>query len=90
MFGQSATTKAMMPLGLTLGLPVANLVAVFPATNSVFVLPGYPTLLAAINLDRTGSTKIGKYVINHSFMRPGLVAIAVAIASGFLLSKLYG
>ena len=89
MFSQAATTKAMMPLGLTLGLPVATLVAIFPATNSVFVLPGYPTLLAAINVDRTGSTKIGKYVINHSFMRPGLVAIIVSILVGFLLSKIY-
>ncbi|HYK47616.1 MAG TPA: anaerobic C4-dicarboxylate transporter family protein [Parafilimonas sp.] len=89
MFSQAATTKAMMPLGLTLGLPVATLVSIFPATNSVFVLPGYPTLLAAINVDRTGTTKIGKYVINHSFMRPGLVAIIVSIVVGFLLSKIY-
>jgi anaerobic C4-dicarboxylate transporter DcuA len=62
----------------------------FPATNSYFFLPGYPTLLAAINLDRTGSTKIGKYVIDHSFLRPGLVAIIVAVGVGFLLSSLYG
>src|SRR6476659_1740707 len=90
MFSQAATTKALMPLGLTLGLPVATLVAIFPATNSVFVLPGYPTLLAAINVDRTGSTKIGKYVIDHSFIRPGLVATVVTIIVSFLLSKLYG
>lgn len=89
MFSQAATTKAMMPLGLTLGLPVATLVAIFPATNSVFVLPGYPTLLAAINVDRTGTTKIGKYVIDHSFMRPGLIAIIVSVIVGFLLSKMY-
>src|SRR4051812_11747981 len=90
MFSQAATTKALMPLGLTLGLPITTLVAIFPATNSVFVLPGYPTLLAAINVDRTGTTKIGKYVIDHSFMRPGLVAIIVAVITGFLLSSLYG
>lgn len=89
MFSQSATTKAMMPLGLTLGLTNPALIAIFPAVNSDFFLPGYPTLVAAINLDRTGSTKIGKYVLNHSFMRPGLVAISVAIAVGFLLSSLY-
>jgi len=47
-------------------------------------------LLAAINVDRTGTTKIGKYVIDHSFMRPGLVAIIVAVVTGFLLSSLYG
>lgn len=90
MFSQSATTKAMMPLGLTLGLTNPALVAIFPAVNSDFFLPGYPTLLAAINLDRTGSTKIGKYVVNHSFMRPGVISIVVAIIVGFLLSSLYG
>jgi anaerobic C4-dicarboxylate transporter DcuA len=57
----------------------------FPAVNSDFVLPGYPTLLAAINFDRTGTTRIGKYVLNHSFIRGGLVTIAVAIAFGYLL-----
>lgn len=89
MFSQSATTKAMMPLGLSLGLGAPTLIAVFPAVNSDFVLPGYPTLLAAINLDKTGSTKIGKYVINHSFMRPGIVAIVTAIVTGFLLAKVF-
>jgi anaerobic C4-dicarboxylate transporter DcuA len=89
MFSQSATTKAMMPLGLSLGLGHPTLLAVFPAVNSDFVLPGYPTLVAAINFDRTGSTKIGKYVINHSFMIPGTVAIAVAIAVGFLLAGIF-
>jgi len=90
MFSQAATTKAMMPLGLTLGLSASTLIAIFPAANSYFFLPGYPTLLAAINIDRTGTTKIGKYVINHSFLRPGLVAVIVAIASGFLFTLLYG
>jgi len=89
MFSQSATTKAMMPLGLTLGLSPATLTAIFPAVNADFFLPGYPTLLAAINLDRTGSTKIGKFVVDHSFMRPGLVTTIVTIAVGFLLSSLY-
>lgn len=86
MFSQAATTKTMMPLGMALGLSNPALIAIFPAVNSDFVLPGYPTLLAAINFDRTGSTKIGKYLINHSFMIPGLVAVIVAIAVGFLLS----
>ena len=85
MFSQAATTKTMMPLGMALGVSNPALIAIFPAVNSDFVLPGYPTLLAAINFDRTGSTKIGKYVINHSFMVPGLVAIVVAIAVGFFL-----
>lgn len=87
MFSQAATTKTMMPLGIALGLPPSALIAIFPAVNSDFVLPGYPTLLAAINFDRTGSTKIGKFVINHSFFVPGVVAIGVAIAVGFLLGS---
>jgi anaerobic C4-dicarboxylate transporter DcuA len=79
-----------MPLGITLGIPHAALIAMFPATSSYFMLPGYPTLLAAINMDRTGSTKIGKYVVDHSFMRPGLVTIFVTVVTGFILSKLIG
>jgi len=69
---------------------VANpaLIAIFPAVNSDFVLPGYPTLLAAINFDRTGSTKIGKFVINHSFLVPGVVSIVVAIGVGFLIGSI--
>lgn len=87
MFSQAATTKTMMPLGIALGLPPSALIAIFPTVNSDFVLPGYPTLLAAINFDRTGSTKIGKFVINHSFFVPGVVAIGVAVAVGFLLGS---
>lgn len=88
MFSQAATTKTMMPLGVSLGLSNPALIAIFPAVNADFVLPGYPTLLAAINFDRTGSTKIGKFVVNHSFMIPGLVAIGVAVAAGFLLGAI--
>ena len=87
-FSQAAATKAMMPLGLTLGIAHPALIAMFPAVNSDFVLPGYPTLLAAINFDRTGSTKIGRYIVNHSFMLPGLVAVTTAVVVGFLLSRL--
>ena len=87
MFSQAATTKTMMPLGIALGLPPSALIAIFPTVNSDFVLPGYPTLLAAINFDRTGSTKIGKFVINHSFMIPGIVTIGSAVAIGFLIGS---
>jgi anaerobic C4-dicarboxylate transporter DcuA len=90
MFSQSATAKAMMPLGLALGITPATLIAIFPAVNSFFVLPGYPTLLSAINIDRTGTTRIGKFVVNHSFIRPGLVATVVAIVAGLLFTALYG
>lgn len=88
LFSQAATTRALMPLGVTLGISTPHLIAMYPAVNGDFFLPGYPTLLAAIQFDKTGSTKIGKYLLNHSFMRPGLVAVGVTVAAGFLLASL--
>lgn len=86
-FSQAATTRTIMPMGIALGIVPPHLIAMFPAVNSDFLLPGYPTLVAAMDFDRTGTTRIGKYVFNHSFMIPGLVSIAVAIATGFMLSN---
>lgn len=85
-FSQAATTRALMPLGMSLGIAPPHLIAMFPAANGDFFLPGYPTLLAAIQFDNTGSTHIGKYLLNHSFMRPGIVAVSVSVAVGFLLA----
>jgi len=87
LFSQAATTKALMPLGLTLGLTPAYLIGIFPATNGHFFIPGYPTLLTAIQFDRTGTTRIGKYVLNHSFMLPGLVTTAAAVIAGLILKS---
>lgn len=80
---QTATMRALMPLGLALGIPATTLLAVTPAVNGVFFIPNYPTLLAAINLDRTGTTRVGKYMLNHSFMLPGLVATTSASLIAF-------
>lgn len=88
MFSQAATTRAIMPLGVTLGMSHPALIAAFPAVNADFVLPGYPTLLAGIQFDRTGSTRIGRFVVNHSYMRAGLVMLTVAIIAAFFLGKL--
>jgi anaerobic C4-dicarboxylate transporter DcuA len=85
LFSQAATTKALMPLGLTLGLSPAFLLGIFPAVNGHFFIPGYPTLLTAIQFDRTGTTRIGKYVLNHSFMLPGLVTTMASVVAGLLL-----
>lgn len=87
LFSQAATTKALMPLGLSLGMAPAYLVGIFPAVNGHFFIPGYPTLLTAIQFDRTGTTRIGKYVLNHSFMLPGLVTTAAATIAGLLLQS---
>lgn len=88
LFSQAATTKALVPLGLTLGLTPAYLVGIFPAANGIFFIPGYPSLLTAIQFDRTGTTRIGKYVLNHSFMLPGLVSTIVAVIAGFILQSI--
>lgn len=88
LFSQAATTKALMPLGLALGLPPAYLVGIFPAVNGHFFVPGYPTLLTAIQFDRTGTTRIGKYVLNHSFMLPGIVTTVASVIAGLILQKI--
>jgi anaerobic C4-dicarboxylate transporter DcuA len=87
LFSQAATTKALVPLGLTLGLSPAYLVGIFPAVNGHFFIPGYPTLLTAIQFDRTGTTRIGKYVLNHSFMLPGIVTTIASVLAGFILKS---
>lgn len=87
LYSQAATVRAIMPLGIALGLNPYLLVALFPAVNGYFFIPNYPTVVAAMNFDRTGTTRIGKYILNHSFMMPGLVATAVALVIGVLLSQ---
>jgi anaerobic C4-dicarboxylate transporter DcuA len=87
LYSQAATVRALMPLGIALGLPPAALIAMFPAVNGYFFIPNYPTIIAAINFDQTGTTRIGKYVLNHSFMLPGLIATTLAIAIGFVLAS---
>jgi anaerobic C4-dicarboxylate transporter DcuA len=87
LFSQAATTKALMPLGLALGMSPAYLIGIFPAVNGHFFIPGYPTLLTAIQFDRTGTTRIGKYVLNHSFMLPGIVTTVAAVVAGLILQK---
>ena len=85
---QAATVVTLMPVGVALGLGAPSLIAMFPAVNGYFFLPTYATLLAAISFDQTGTTKIGKYVLNHSFMLPGMVATVSSVLIGFVLSKL--
>jgi anaerobic C4-dicarboxylate transporter DcuA len=85
---QTATIRAIMPLGIALGLPATVLLAALPAVNGVFFIPNYPTLLAAMSLDSTGTTRVGKFVLNHSFMLPGLVATTTAVVIAGLLVKL--
>ncbi len=88
LYSQAATVRAFMPLGIALGISPFLLIAMFPAVNGYFFIPNYPTVVAAINFDRTGTTRIGKYVLNHSFMMPGLIATLGSVISGILLTKI--
>lgn len=84
LFSQAATIRALLPLGMALGISPYMLIALFPAVNGYFFIPNYPTVVAAINFDTTGTTRIGKYVLNHSFMMPGLISTIVAVGLGVL------
>jgi anaerobic C4-dicarboxylate transporter DcuA len=88
LFSQASTVAALMPLGIALGLPATTLIAFFPAVNGYFLLPTYGTIVAAVAFDGTGTTRIGRYVLNHSFLLPGLVSTVAAIGIGSLLSHL--
>ena len=90
LYSQAATVRALMPLGIALGISPWMLIALFPTVNGYFFLPNYPTVVAAINFDRTGTTHIGKWVLNHSFMLPGLVATIGAVCTGLLIITLMG
>jgi anaerobic C4-dicarboxylate transporter DcuA len=88
LYSQAATVRALGPLGVALGLKPAGLIGAFPAVNGYFVIPNYPTIVAAINFDRTGTTGIGKYVLNHSFQLPGLAATITAVVVGLVLGRI--
>jgi len=85
---QASTVVTLMPVGIALGLEAPVLIALFPAVNGYFFLPTYATLLAAISFDQTGTTRIGKYVVNHSFMVPGMVATVSSVVLALLIAKI--
>ncbi|MEO5651980.1 MAG: anaerobic C4-dicarboxylate transporter [Marmoricola sp.] len=87
LYSQAATTSALMPTALAIGVAPLGIVAAFPAVSALFVLPTYPTLLAAVEMDDTGTTQIGKYVFNHPFLVPGAINITIAVALGFLFGS---
>lgn len=85
LFSQAATVRTLYPLGIGLGIAPLALVAMFSAVNGYFFLPNYPTTVAAINFDRTGSTRIGRFVVNHSFQLAGFITTFVSIGVGYLI-----
>lgn len=96
LYSQAATTRVMMPavaaaLGMTSPENAQNvwiLVASFAAVSGLFVLPTYPTTLGAIAMDDTGTTRVGKFVINHSFFIPGTIMVAISVALGFVVAPI--
>lgn len=87
---QAAALTAFVPLALGIGVSPGIIVAFAPACYGYYILPTYPSDLAAIQFDRSGTTKIGKYVINHSFILPGLIGVFVSCVFGYLLASLAG
>lgn len=91
LYSQAATVAALMGVGLQLGIAPPLLIAMFPAVNGYFFLPTYATIVAAIQFDSTGSTSIGRWILNHSFMRAGMVTSVVTVGLGLLLARMiYG
>ena len=85
---QAAVLTIMLPLGFALGIDPAVLIGVIPACYAYFFFPFYPSDLAAISFDRSGTTAIGKYVLNHSFMIPGFIGVGVATVLGYTISMM--
>jgi anaerobic C4-dicarboxylate transporter DcuA len=89
LFSQAATITILTPLAIALGLPASLIVGAYPAVNGNFFLPTYGTVLAAVSFDQTGTTRIGKYLLNHSFMLPGLVTTVTSTVVATILAQLF-
>ncbi len=87
---QGATTRAVMPLGFALGIPPMLLIAMFPAVNCLYVLPTSGPALAAVAMDRSGTTTIGKFVFNHSMQIPGLLMVVISVTTAYLMVTMMG
>jgi anaerobic C4-dicarboxylate transporter DcuA len=87
LMSQAATIVTLAPVATAIGLPASVFLGVYPAVNGTFFLPTYGTVLAAVSLDQTGTTRIGKLVLNHSFMLPGVVSTLVSTAVALALSS---
>jgi len=83
---QAATCRMMLPVGLGLGLSPALLIGIMPACYGYFFIPNYPSDIATCNFDISGTTKIGKYYFNHSFMVPGIIGVGLACIIGYSLA----
>ncbi|MBR6952532.1 MAG: anaerobic C4-dicarboxylate transporter, partial [Campylobacter sp.] len=87
---QAAALAAFVPIALGIGVSPGIIAAFAPACYGYYILPTYPSDLAAIQFDRTGTTHIGKFVINHSFIFPGLIGVFTSCVVGYILAGVYG
>ena len=88
LYSQAATAKALMPMAIALGVTPLTALAAFPAVSGLFILPTYPTLVAAVQMDDTGTTRIGRFVFNHPFFIPGTLGVTFAVLFSFALGAL--
>jgi anaerobic C4-dicarboxylate transporter DcuA len=88
LFSPAATIAILAPVGIAIGLGAKEMIGAYPSVNGLFFLPTYGTILAAVSFDQTGTTRIGKYLLNHSFMIPGIVTTVVATAVAMVLSAI--
>ena len=90
MNSQAAAVAIVVPVAIGIGTPPGVIVAMASAAYGYYILPTYPSDLAALTFDRSGTTHIGRFVINHSFIVPGLIGVLTATAMGWVFGKLYG
>jgi anaerobic C4-dicarboxylate transporter DcuB len=86
---QGAVVVAMLPLAYKLGIPGPVLLGVLPSVYGYFFIPNYPSDIATVNFDRSGTTVIGKYLLNHSFMMPGLISVIVSTIVAYALTTIF-
>ena len=86
---QGAVVVAMLPLAYKLGIDGPVLLGVLPAVYGYFFIPNYPSDIATVNFDRSGTTVIGKYLLNHSFMMPGLISVITSTIIAYLLTTIF-
>ncbi|MDO1509102.1 MULTISPECIES: anaerobic C4-dicarboxylate transporter [unclassified Neisseria] len=86
---QGATVATLFPVAISLGVPAPIIIGTFVAVNGYFFIPNYGPIIAAIDFDSTGTTKIGRFIFNHSFMIPGLLSMAFSLAFGLLFANLF-
>ena len=85
---QGAVVVSMLPLAYSLGISGPVLLGAFPSVYGYFFIPNYPSDIATVNFDRSGTTVIGKYLLNHSFMMPGLVCIIISTIIASIISAI--